>query len=487
MATTEALIHPTTTTTTTATTTLSDDSIDQSTTTNNTLTIPTITTTLSNNNYHHNNSSNAHDVTQSTTTTNHNNNNHQKMTSSFNLSVQIPTSSSSHHHHQHQQSQQHATIRSNNHHTMHPSTDTMMMMDSDVIHVTESVIFRTIRREDLSDLHHLQLELFPVRYKDDFYQSLLVKDNTLTILAIHRQTRKLIGVCSCRVYEHDTGSALLSWIYEFLSSIVSANGSFVGLSRSDNNRQNQSVQKQQQEQQYNDRFGYIMTLGVTRSYRRQGLASQMVEILIRKMVEKPYYCSSLTLHCKVDNERALKFYHKHGFIVEDRVRDYYDFAGVREDAFHLVKHLSLPEISHDGITPIDIHQQQPRSSSTLEAEQKREQSQWIQRYGYTFGWISIFCAWIVALFFKLTEVFEEHWLSLCSAMTTTTTSTSTAMTTNSASASISSASSSASSFASSTGAPSFATQQQQQHNKRIMTNHNSAHGHHRSNRSHVTT
>ncbi len=63
--------------------------------------------------------------------------------------------------------------------------------DDDVIQVDENVIYRTVRREDLVNLHHLQLELFPVRYKDEFYESLLVRENTLTVLALQKQTQKV--------------------------------------------------------------------------------------------------------------------------------------------------------------------------------------------------------------------------------------------------------------------------------------------------------
>jgi ribosomal protein S18 acetylase RimI-like enzyme len=170
----------------------------------------------------------------------------------------------------------------------------------DLIEQDDKYTFRTIRRGDLHDLRTLQLELFPVKYTKKFYLSLLDTNNTWTVLTEERETDKIIGVCSARVFEENQ----FRWC---------------GL-------RNNKI-----------RMGYIMTLGVSPVHRRKGLASKMLDILERRMLQDPYNVTRLTLHCKVDNHQALSFYKTFGFYKAQKIKNYYDFNGRYEDAYQLVR------------------------------------------------------------------------------------------------------------------------------------------------------
>ncbi|RKO97161.1 hypothetical protein CXG81DRAFT_13044, partial [Caulochytrium protostelioides] len=67
---------------------------------------------------------------------------------------------------------------------------------------------------------------------------------------------------------------------------------------------------------------YIMTLGVLASYRRVGLASVLIEYLIR-YCRAQSHIDHICLHMETSNAGALHFYRRYGFRIADRVEHYY--------------------------------------------------------------------------------------------------------------------------------------------------------------------
>lgn len=67
---------------------------------------------------------------------------------------------------------------------------------------------------------------------------------------------------------------------------------------------------------------YIMTVTVLKPYRRYGIASKLLEQAIEDcMVQRDV--SRMVLHVQSNNERALSFYKKNGFTVEEHLENYY--------------------------------------------------------------------------------------------------------------------------------------------------------------------
>lgn len=66
---------------------------------------------------------------------------------------------------------------------------------------------------------------------------------------------------------------------------------------------------------------YIMTFGVLAKYRRNGIASFMLDYLIDQA--KNEELSQIYLHVQVSNNAALKFYQKHLFRITNTVQEYY--------------------------------------------------------------------------------------------------------------------------------------------------------------------
>ncbi|KAJ1671939.1 N-acetyltransferase 5 [Coemansia sp. RSA 2052] len=67
---------------------------------------------------------------------------------------------------------------------------------------------------------------------------------------------------------------------------------------------------------------YMMTLGVLAPYRRLGVGKQLLQHAIDYARQDPMV-SKIVLHVQIDNDDALRFYHKHGFSTMRIVERYY--------------------------------------------------------------------------------------------------------------------------------------------------------------------
>jgi len=65
---------------------------------------------------------------------------------------------------------------------------------------------------------------------------------------------------------------------------------------------------------------YIMTLGVKPLFRRRGIASQMLRLVVS---HHELQVSKIYLHVQISNEDAIAFYHGLGFVTEKQITNYY--------------------------------------------------------------------------------------------------------------------------------------------------------------------
>ena len=88
---------------------------------------------------------------------------------------------------------------------------------------------------------------------------------------------------------------------------------------------------------------YIMTITVLKPYRRYGIASQLLKQAIQDcMVARDV--RRMVLHVQSNNEQALEFYKKHGFVVESHLENYYTDL-TPSDCYFLVKTLDPEDAS----------------------------------------------------------------------------------------------------------------------------------------------
>ena len=78
-----------------------------------------------------------------------------------------------------------------------------------------------------------------------------------------------------------------------------------------------------------------MTITVLKPYRRYGIATKLLEKAIEECMTARDV-SRMVLHVQSNNEQALEFYKKNGFIVESHLEDFYTDLEP-SDCYYLVK------------------------------------------------------------------------------------------------------------------------------------------------------
>ncbi|XP_023337769.1 N-alpha-acetyltransferase 60 [Eurytemora carolleeae] len=90
------------------------------------------------------------------------------------------------------------------------------------------------------------------------------------------------------------------------------------------------------------KVGYILSLGVCEDFRKQGIASLLLENLISHLTSDTAYNSvkALYLHVLTTNSQAIAFYEHRGFVVHSFLPYYYAIKGKRKDGFTYVLYLN---------------------------------------------------------------------------------------------------------------------------------------------------
>jgi len=129
-------------------------------------------------------------------------------------------------------------------------------------------VFRRVVKDDIPEIISLHDVLFPVKYSDSFFNSLIRRDDMHTILAFSVEDGVLTGVSTARIEEKS-------------------------------------------ESCYAIREGYISTLGVKPGYRRHGLGKFLLEVAVYLISFLFHYNDSAILeNGGIARETAKLFSHK---------------------------------------------------------------------------------------------------------------------------------------------------------------------------------
>ncbi|KAJ2339311.1 hypothetical protein GGH92_006778 [Coemansia sp. RSA 2673] len=147
--------------------------------------------------------------------------------------------------------------------------------------------FLQVDSDNIQRMRTLNSVLFPVHYSASFYRGLLLPGQ-FAQLAVYGNS--YVGTIACRK-----------------QPLGFASGPLLA---------------QPQPQQEDKLEVYMMTLGVLAPYRRLGLGKQLLRHAIDYATKDPMVCK-MVLHVQIDNDDALRFYHKHGFSTVRMVERYY--------------------------------------------------------------------------------------------------------------------------------------------------------------------
>lgn len=268
--------------------------------------------------------------------------------------------------------------------------------------------FRSLRLTDHQSVKELHEELFPVKYSDEFYDS-VVKNETLdgrplyscVAVACTRNKESCYRVCYgngrlIEIDQHplkrlgqyigiekdilsqldqdssqstsdgplylqqitkDTPEGYCRGVSTFVNddelSLIETGsnnainpvvGVIVGAFMSISETNIQSLKKLVRNPKTHDRLFYIMTLGSSHSMRRKGLSTKLVSDCIR-LVRQVKDCGAIYLHVITHNDAAIQFYEKLGFYRIEEIQGNYIC-----ELIHLLLNLYLIFITTNYIT-----------------------------------------------------------------------------------------------------------------------------------------
>lgn len=172
-----------------------------------------------------------------------------------------------------------------------------------------NVQLRFLCPEDVPEVKKLCTEWFPIEYPDSWYQDITSSNKFFSLAAVYRI--KIIGLvvaeikAQCKCNREDQG---------LLSSHFAKN----------------------------TKVAYILTLGVVQEYRRNGIATLLLNSLVDHLTNNPEVndCKAIYLHVLTSNTTAIQFYERRNFSLHSYLPLYYSVHGVAKDGYSYVLYIN---------------------------------------------------------------------------------------------------------------------------------------------------
>ena len=171
-----------------------------------------------------------------------------------------------------------------------------------------SITFRCLQPGDQPEVKSLCHAWFPVEYPDTWYDDIAHNKKYFTLAACDRSTHAIVGliVANVLLFAHCNYDD-----QKILHPSLSLNSSIC----------------------------YILVLGVVKEYRRQGLASLLLDNLIQTFDQRST-CKAIYLHVLHSNRQAIEFYRSKQFQYRVHLPSYYMINGDYFDAFCFARYIN---------------------------------------------------------------------------------------------------------------------------------------------------
>jgi len=168
---------------------------------------------------------------------------------------------------------------------------------------------RFLNPGDLPEVKRLCNEWFPIEYPDQWYADITSTHKFYSVAAVYRG--QIVGMVVAEIKDADT---LPKEDSQILARAFGSTGS---------------------------KIGYILSLGVVKEFRKQGIASFLLENLIAHLTTPDHYdVKGVYLHVLTTNNAAISFYEHRGFRPHLFLPYYYAIGGRRRDGFTYVLYLN---------------------------------------------------------------------------------------------------------------------------------------------------
>lgn len=250
--------------------------------------------------------------------------------------------------------------------------------------ISEQVIFRPVREQDKETIRMLHEECFPVRYNEDFYESMVLNKmpgggedqlmfscvavlQSFLCCSSHKDGSYLqsgdvsLEDCNGSAYGPIQPSPLIfsqqNPMLNFYKGKAHANtesdppeiengihnsaivgfvvGSFFRSSKCPQNIRPLLVRNTKK----HSLMFYIMTLGAVPEFRKKGLGSELVKRCL-ELARSEHKCGVVYLHVIRYNTNAIRFYEKLGFVRITEIPDYYCIDGDNYNCFLYAKFIN---------------------------------------------------------------------------------------------------------------------------------------------------
>ncbi|XP_065210926.1 N-alpha-acetyltransferase 60 [Planococcus citri] len=161
---------------------------------------------------------------------------------------------------------------------------------------------------DIRDVWTLCSECFPIEYPHSWYEEITSNPKFYSLAALHEG--KIVGIIVAEIKE------------------------YIRLSQEDRDIISPCLGSATE-------VGYILSLAVNRNYRRNGVASLLLDNLIAIFTTKEYSCcKAIFLHVLTTNTAAIRFYERKNFRLHTFLPYYYFIRGKCKDGFTYVLYIN---------------------------------------------------------------------------------------------------------------------------------------------------
>uniref|UniRef100_T1JBL5 N-alpha-acetyltransferase 60 n=1 Tax=Strigamia maritima TaxID=126957 RepID=T1JBL5_STRMM len=167
---------------------------------------------------------------------------------------------------------------------------------------------RFLNPEDRNEVQNLCTEWFPIEYPESWYREITHSAKFYSLAAIYEH--RIIGLIVAELKPngkcHKEDQGILSHHFP--------NGT---------------------------QLAYILSLGVVQDYRRNGIASLLLDNLIAHLTHSDNaQCKAIYLHVLTSNTTAIKFYERRHFKLHTYLPFYYSINGIAQDGYSYVLYLN---------------------------------------------------------------------------------------------------------------------------------------------------
>lgn len=187
-------------------------------------------------------------------------------------------------------------------------TSTLQQIKPVGLYDLSNLQLRFLCPQDINEVNALCVDCFPVEYPRSWYEDITSNPKFYSLAAIHKSA--IVGI------------------------IVAEIKLYIKLNPKEREVVSPSAGKFTQ-------VGYILSLGVTKAYRRNGIASLLLDNLVSHLTSaESQNCKAIFLHVLSSNSSAIAFYERKSFRLHSFHPYYYMINGINKDGFAYVLYIN---------------------------------------------------------------------------------------------------------------------------------------------------